>query len=81
MPPAHGKDTPYRIARDTPLGDSGTGRRLCQHPAQQRFGRYALPMFELFGLPEHTTNGTNRLSVVALGLMGSIGFCSEGLVD
>jgi len=40
-----------------------------------------LPMLELFGLPEHTVNGTNRLSVVALGLMGTIGFHSEGLVD
>ena len=40
-----------------------------------------LPMLELFGLPEHTVNGTNRLSVVALGLMGTIGFYSEGLVD
>src|ERR687894_772352 len=40
-----------------------------------------LPMLELFGLPEHTANGTNRLSVVALGLMGTIGFYREGLVD
>jgi uncharacterized protein len=40
-----------------------------------------LPMLELFGVPEHTANGTNRLSVVALGLMGTIGFYREGLVD
>jgi uncharacterized protein len=40
-----------------------------------------LPMLEFFGLPEHTANGTNRLSVVALGLMGTIGFYREGLVD
>ena len=40
-----------------------------------------LPALEFFGLPEHTANGTNRLSVVALGLMGTIGFHREGLVD
>src|SRR5215210_8486981 len=40
-----------------------------------------LPMLELFGVPEHTANGTNRLSVVALGLMDTIGFNREGLVD
>lgn len=40
-----------------------------------------LPMLELFGLPEHTANGTNRLSVVALGLMDTIGLYREGLVD
>src|SRR3712207_1751358 len=38
-------------------------------------------MLELSGVPEHTANGTNRLSVVALGLMGTIGFWREGLVD
>ena len=40
-----------------------------------------LPALEFFGLPEHTANGTNRLSVVALGLVGTIGFYREGLVD
>ena len=40
-----------------------------------------LPALEFFGLPEHTANGTNRLSVVALGLMGTVGFYREGLVD
>ena len=40
-----------------------------------------LPMLELSGVPEHTANGTDRLSVVALGLMGTIGFYREGLVD
>ena len=40
-----------------------------------------LPALEFFGLPEHTANGTNRLSVVALGLFGTVGFYREGLVD
>ena len=30
-----------------------------------------LPALELLGLPEHVANGTNRLSVVALGLIAS----------
>jgi uncharacterized membrane protein YfcA len=30
-----------------------------------------LPALELLGLPEHAANGTNRLSVVALVLVGS----------
>ena len=33
-----------------------------------------LPALDLLGLPEHAANGTNRLSVVALGLVGAIGF-------
>ena len=33
-----------------------------------------LPALEFFGLPEHVANGTNRLSVVALGLVGTIHF-------
>jgi uncharacterized membrane protein YfcA len=40
-----------------------------------------LPALEFFGLPEHVANGTNRLSVVALGLMGTIHFYREGLVE
>ena len=40
-----------------------------------------LPALEFLGLPEHVANGTNRMSVVALGLVGSIGFCRQGLVD
>ncbi len=40
-----------------------------------------LPALEFFGLPEHVANGTNRLSVVALGLMGTIAFYREGLID
>ena len=36
-----------------------------------------LPALEFFGLPEHTANGTNRLSVVALGLIGTV---NAGLV-
>ncbi len=39
-----------------------------------------LPALEFFGLPEHTANGTNRLSVVALGLIGTVGFYREGLL-
>ena len=33
-----------------------------------------LPALDLLGLPEHVANGTNRLSVVALGLVGAIFF-------
>jgi uncharacterized membrane protein YfcA len=40
-----------------------------------------LPALELFGLPEHGANGTNRLSVVALGLVGTISFARERLID
>ena len=40
-----------------------------------------LPALEFFGLSEHTANGTNRISVVALGLFGTIGFYREGLID
>ena len=40
-----------------------------------------LPALELLGLPEHTANGTNRLSVVALGLVGTISFARERLID
>ena len=40
-----------------------------------------LPALDLFGLPEHLANGTNRLSVVALGLVGTIHFSREGLVE
>lgn len=40
-----------------------------------------LPALEVFGLPEHVANGTNRLSVIALGLMGTIGFHREGHID
>jgi uncharacterized protein len=39
-----------------------------------------LPALEFFGLPEHTANGTNRLSVVALGLIGTVSFYREGLL-
>jgi uncharacterized membrane protein YfcA len=37
-----------------------------------------LPTLEFFGLPEHTANGTNRLSVIALGLVGTISFPARG---
>jgi uncharacterized membrane protein YfcA len=40
-----------------------------------------LPALDLLGLPEHVANGTNRLSVVALGLVGTVHFYREGLVD
>jgi uncharacterized protein len=40
-----------------------------------------LPALESLGLPEHVANGTNRLSVVALGLVGTVGFYRQGLVD
>lgn len=40
-----------------------------------------LPALEFFGLPEHMANGTNRLSVVALGLVGTISFYRQGLID
>lgn len=40
-----------------------------------------LPALELLGLPEHVANGTNRLSVVALGLVGAASFYRQGLLD
>ena len=40
-----------------------------------------LPALELFGLSEHVANGTNRLSVLALGLVGTVSFASKGLID
>src|SRR5919202_5571100 len=40
-----------------------------------------LPALQLFGLPDHLANGTNRVSVVALGLVGTISFYRQGLLD
>ena len=40
-----------------------------------------LPALEFLGLPEHVANGTNRLSVVALGITGTVGFYRQGLID
>jgi uncharacterized protein len=40
-----------------------------------------LPALEFLGLPEHVANGTNRLSVVALGISGTVGFYRQGLID
>jgi uncharacterized membrane protein YfcA len=40
-----------------------------------------LPALQLFGLPDHIANGTNRLSVIALGLVGTISFHRQGLID
>lgn len=40
-----------------------------------------LPALGLLGLPEHVANGTNRLSVVALGLVGTVHFARLGLID
>ena len=37
-----------------------------------------LPALDLLGLLEHTANGTNRLSVVALGLVGTISLPANG---
>lgn len=40
-----------------------------------------LPALGLLGLPEHVANGTNRLSVGALGLIGTVHFARQGLID
>jgi len=40
-----------------------------------------LPALGLLGLPEHVAKGTNRLSVVALGLVGTVHFARLGLID
>jgi len=40
-----------------------------------------LPALESLSLPEHVANSTNRLSDVALGLLGTVGFYRQGLVD
>jgi uncharacterized membrane protein YfcA len=40
-----------------------------------------LPALKSLGLPEHVANGTNRLSVVALGLVGTVGFYRRGPID
>ena len=40
-----------------------------------------LPALEFLGLPDHAANGTNRLSVVALGLVATASFWREGLID
>ena len=40
-----------------------------------------LPALEFLGLPEHLANGTNRLSVVALGLVGATSFYRRGMLD
>ncbi len=40
-----------------------------------------LPALEFLGLPEHVANGTNRLSVVALGFVGAASFYRRGLLD
>jgi hypothetical protein len=40
-----------------------------------------LPTLSLLGLPEHVANGTNRLSVVAFGLVGTVHFARLGLID
>lgn len=41
-----------------------------------------LPALEFFGLPGgYMTNGTNRLSVVALGLIATISFYRQGLIE
>jgi uncharacterized protein len=40
-----------------------------------------LPALEFLGFPEHVANGTNRLSVVALGLVGTVSFYRRGLLE
>jgi uncharacterized membrane protein YfcA len=40
-----------------------------------------LPALSLLGLPEHVANGTNRLSIVALGPVGTVHFARLGLID
>ena len=40
-----------------------------------------LPALEILGLPDNLANGTNRLSVVALGLVGTVSFYRRGLLD
>ena len=40
-----------------------------------------LPALEILGLPDNVANGTNRLSVVALGLVGTVSFYRRGLLD
>jgi uncharacterized protein len=40
-----------------------------------------LPALEILGLIDNVANGTNRLSVVALGLVGTVSFYRRGLLD
>ena len=40
-----------------------------------------LPALEILGLPDNVANGTNRLSVVALALVGTVSFYRRGLLD
>jgi uncharacterized protein len=40
-----------------------------------------LPALELTGLSSEVANGTNRLSIIALGVVGTIEFYRRGLVD
>lgn len=42
---------------------------------------FTLPALEFFGLSEAAANGTNRLSIIALGLVGTISFHRQGLID
>jgi uncharacterized protein len=42
---------------------------------------FTLPALELFGLSPEAANGTNRLSIVALGLVGTVSFHRQGLID
>ena len=40
-----------------------------------------LPSLEFLVLSEHMPNGTNRLSVATLGLISTIHFACDGLID
>ncbi|MGF1471649.1 MAG: sulfite exporter TauE/SafE family protein [Rubrobacteraceae bacterium] len=42
---------------------------------------FTLPALEFAGLPDDVANGTNRLSIVALGLVGTVSFYRRGLID
>jgi len=42
---------------------------------------FTLPALEVFGLSPEAANGTNRLSIVALGLVGTVSFYRQGLID
>lgn len=42
---------------------------------------FTLPALEFFGLSEAVANGTNRLSIIALGVVGTISFHRQGLID
>jgi uncharacterized protein len=42
---------------------------------------FTLPALEFFGLPNDVANGTNRFSIIAVGLVGTLSFYRQGLID